>query len=227
VLEKQQTQLVSALKDMYLRLQKASAWHGATLDESSGRPLTHDILSALDLLGSKHNDSGDSEAFEENFEKLQSGTNLEGAGFDYRRRSLGSGRAHDPDDRSTTPSPCHDTRSELDLQPHTAQLSVRPSTLRSPTFNNDPQLYASEWAQAFANMSEPDHAYRNNHAMQTWDVNTFSFWDPSQVHMESYDHFLSYQSQMGSGDAFSTKGLSDVSDLGKADAMEFDFSEFV
>lgn len=35
---------------MYRRLQKASLWEGEPLDESSGRPLTHDILAALNFL---------------------------------------------------------------------------------------------------------------------------------------------------------------------------------
>lgn len=50
MLEKQHNQLVCALQEMYQRLRKASLWEGEPLDESSGRPLTHDILAALNFL---------------------------------------------------------------------------------------------------------------------------------------------------------------------------------
>jgi hypothetical protein len=50
MLEKQHNQLVSALQEMYQRLRKASLWEGEPLNESSGRPLTHDILVALNFL---------------------------------------------------------------------------------------------------------------------------------------------------------------------------------
>ena len=35
---------------MYQRLRETSLWEGEPLDESSGRPLTHDILAALNLM---------------------------------------------------------------------------------------------------------------------------------------------------------------------------------
>ena len=50
MLEKQHNQLVGGLQEMYRRLRKASLWEGEQLDESSGRPLTHDILAALNFL---------------------------------------------------------------------------------------------------------------------------------------------------------------------------------
>jgi hypothetical protein len=50
MLEKQHNQLVCGLQEMYQRLRKASLWEGEPLDESSGRPLTHDILAALNFL---------------------------------------------------------------------------------------------------------------------------------------------------------------------------------
>jgi hypothetical protein len=50
MLEKQHNQLVGGLQEMYQRLRKASLWEGEPLDESSGRPLTHDILAALNFL---------------------------------------------------------------------------------------------------------------------------------------------------------------------------------
>jgi hypothetical protein len=53
ILEKQHNQLVRGLQEMYQRLREASLWKGEPLDESSGRPLTHDILAALNFLEPK------------------------------------------------------------------------------------------------------------------------------------------------------------------------------
>jgi hypothetical protein len=50
MLEKQHNQLVCGLQEMYEQLRRASFWEDEPLDESSGRPLTHDILAALNLL---------------------------------------------------------------------------------------------------------------------------------------------------------------------------------
>jgi hypothetical protein len=57
MLEKQHNQLVSGLQEMYQRLRKASFWDGEPLNESSGRPLTHDILAALNSLEPTEEDS--------------------------------------------------------------------------------------------------------------------------------------------------------------------------
>jgi hypothetical protein len=109
MLEQQQSQLVSGLKEMYHRLQKASAWDGPTLDESSGQPLTHDILSALDLLEPKHDESGETEVFEENCDKLQSRMLSEGSGFSHRRGSLSSDSEHSHHERPRTAASRHAT----------------------------------------------------------------------------------------------------------------------
>lgn len=109
MLEQQQSQLVSGLKEMYHRLQKASAWDGPSLDETSGHPLTHDILSALDLLEPKHDDSGETEVFEENCDKLQSRMLSEGSGFSHRRGSLSSDSEHSHHERPRTASSRHET----------------------------------------------------------------------------------------------------------------------
>lgn len=195
MLEQQQGQLVSGLKEMYHRLQKASAWDGPVLDESTGQPLTHDILSALDLLEPKHDDSNEPEVFEENCEKLQSKMLADGAGFAHRRGSISSDSEHSHHDRPKTSSR-HDTpvqpkpsifkenlsfasaasspltqspipRSKpLNVMPYqTLQPSSRPSPLQMPSAYNDPQLYAPEWAQALADMSG-DPNYRQRFSMQ-------------------------------------------------------------
>lgn len=65
MLEKQHNQLVRGLQELYQRLQRASLWEGEPLDESSGRPLAHDILAALDFLEPKGNGGDESEEFQD------------------------------------------------------------------------------------------------------------------------------------------------------------------
>ena len=86
MLEQQQGQLVSGLQEMYKRLVEANAWKGSPLAETNGNPLTHDILSALDLLEARHDGSGELETFEEDCTKLQSRLLAEGAGYTQQRR---------------------------------------------------------------------------------------------------------------------------------------------
>lgn len=64
MLEKQHNQLVGGLQEMYHRLQKADLWEGEPLDEFSGRPLTHDILAALNFLDPQA-DGSDAEFIEQ------------------------------------------------------------------------------------------------------------------------------------------------------------------
>jgi hypothetical protein len=71
MLEQQQSQLVSGLRDMYKKLQAGESWPGRPLKESHGGfPLTHDILERLNVLHS--NDSAiKHEAFEDDLALLQ------------------------------------------------------------------------------------------------------------------------------------------------------------
>jgi len=62
---------VIGLQELYHRLLKVSAWEGSPLEEMDGAPLTHDILSALNLLEAEHCNSGDLRDFEENSEQSQ------------------------------------------------------------------------------------------------------------------------------------------------------------
>lgn len=63
MLEKQHNQLVCGLQELYRRLQKASLWEGEPLDESTGRPLAHDILAALNILQPKSDGADETEVF--------------------------------------------------------------------------------------------------------------------------------------------------------------------
>ena len=107
MLEQQQGQLVAGLQEMYRRLQTAQGWNGPDLPEATGHPLTHDILAALDLLESKHDDSGEFETFEEDFDTLQSKLVASGASFTQRRGSFSSDSEHSH--HGHTRSASHDT----------------------------------------------------------------------------------------------------------------------
>jgi hypothetical protein len=64
MLEKQPTQLVSGLQELYARIQNGQGWVRAPLEEMScGKPLTHDILERLGVL--KQESHTTNEKFEE------------------------------------------------------------------------------------------------------------------------------------------------------------------
>lgn len=248
MLEQQQSQLVSGLKEMYHRLQKVSAWEGPSLDESSGQPLTHDILSALNLLETKHDDSGEIEVFEEDCEKLQSRMVSEGANFAHRRGSISSDSDHSHHDRPKTAS----SRNDTPVQPKQSLFkesfnfhSVSPSPLtqspiprskpfaqqqyptssparqlplQEPTFINDPHLYAPEWAQILTDMTYTDPSYRAKSGL----TSEFDAFPPFVDHTETYQ-FPPYPTQMSNV----IGGPLEISDLTQIDSMDFDFSTYV
>lgn len=71
MLEQQQSQLVSGLREMYKKLQAGERWPGKSLKESHGGfPLTHDILERLNVLHSSDSPMKH-EVFEDDLEVLQ------------------------------------------------------------------------------------------------------------------------------------------------------------
>lgn len=235
MLEQQQSQLVSGLKEMYHRLQKASAWDGPALDESTGQPLTHDILKALDLLESKHDESGETEAFEESCDKLQSKLLAEGAGFAHRRSSISSESDHSHHDRPKTSS-----RRDTPVQPKPSlfkesfnfpsatssplmqspiprskpfpeqypptNMSSRQAPPPPPTSYNDPHLYQNEWTQALADMaSTPEQRYAIENAEFNHLMNGH-FGPSPQSQLDSFDTFSPYPNQMINGNFYGANG---------------------
>lgn len=63
MLERQQGQLVSCIQRLYQQLRIAGLWEQPLPGSADGQPLTHDILAALDLLRTKHDGSGEIQAF--------------------------------------------------------------------------------------------------------------------------------------------------------------------
>lgn len=193
MLEQQQSQLVNGLQEMYKRLLNADAWEGDTLSEANGHPLTHDILSALGLLESKQDGSGEMEMFEEDCEKLQSRLISEGAGFTQRRGSFSSDSDHSQNGHgrsgshgtpvltksavykdnfnfSAPPSPPASQGSPLPAprqRPSFPQSHASPLQQSSP-LTNDPQFYQPEWA--YADPSNAELLMRSNFAVQSPDL---------------------------------------------------------
>ncbi|KXL41965.1 hypothetical protein M433DRAFT_72405 [Acidomyces richmondensis BFW] len=175
MLEQQQSQLVSALQEMYRRLRRANAWDGPQLSEATGHPLTHDILAALNLLEPKNDGSGDVEVFEEDCQKLQSRLLADGAGYAKRRGSFSSDSDHSQHSHS------HPTRlgtplsakrsvfresfnfasappSPLSQSPAPQPQRILPSNstaVQQPSpLTNDPQFYQAAWSIQDMNGSE-------------------------------------------------------------------------
>ncbi|KAH9819399.1 GAL4-like Zn(II)2Cys6 (or C6 zinc) binuclear cluster DNA-binding domain [Teratosphaeria destructans] len=196
MLEQQQGQLVSGLQEMYRRLIEAKAWEGGALAETNGNPLTHDILSALNLLETKHDGSGELEPFEEDCEKLQSKLLAEGAGYVQRRGSFSSDSDHSQHGQQRAPrrlsppvakpsmfrdgfnfggsagstpltrSPVPQSRPSSTFHQPPAHPSPMPQS--TPLTNPDPQFYRAEWAPP--DMATPEHMMRPKFAMQSPDI---------------------------------------------------------
>lgn len=187
MLEQQQSQLVLGLQEMYKRLQSAQAWIGPPLPETNGHPLTHDILSALNLLETKHDGSGETESFEEDCQKLQSKLIAEGAGFAQRRGSVSSDSDHSQQGHgqpslqgtptlskpplfkesfnfaSSSPSPLSQSPRPQQRRSYPA---AQPSLLHTSPLSNDAQPYHQpQWAAACTDMSSPDHIMRSKFDM--------------------------------------------------------------
>lgn len=258
MLEQQQNHLVSGLQEMYYRLQKASAWEGATLEETNGHPLVHDMLAALNLLERKQNGSGEPEIFEEDLQKLRSRMLADGADYVNRRGSFSSSTNRIPQDQ-TPPGSYHNTPTRLTPplnkdrvcnvssatlsslgqisvsqteQPH-YQLSWPPAKHSPPqvlTYSDDPCLYAPQWPQALAELSNPLYLIRSEFDMQApkLDVNMdFELQgDQSPAHFDGIlDQSTTYPRQ-GSANHFAP-GLEGMSGLSYMDGINMDFSTFM
>jgi len=89
MLEQQQSQLVSGLRELYKRLQAGESWPGKSLKEShAGFPLTHDILERLNVLHPSMDSSMTHEGFEDDLELLQRRCMREHGMASLRRRAM-------------------------------------------------------------------------------------------------------------------------------------------
>ncbi|KAJ8607571.1 hypothetical protein MRB53_040202 [Persea americana] len=247
MLEQQQSQLVSGLQEMYRRLQSVDAWDGKSLSENNGHPLTHDILAALNLLESKSDGSGTPEIFEEDVQKIQSRLLAEGHGYVQRRGSISSDSDHSQHGHShrtstatpvlSRPSIFRDSfafdsnasspmaQSPVSSQLHTMQIprSVKMNTqspIEQTQFNNDPQLYAPEWAQA---LQQNTMQSKLNYTQTTeeLDASLNGQWTPNLDFTNMMNNMHAYQSQQ------QFANLQNINDIATLDGMDVDFSKFV
>ena len=251
MLEQQQSQLVSGLQEMYQRLFNGQRWPGPKLEESSGHPLTHDMLAALNLLETKHDGSGELETFEKDCQKLQSRLLADGAGYMHRRGSIISDSEHSQHGNHKTTPQCtlniakpsvfkenfsfSTSPSPLAQSPLPRQRQSYPPAHQSPLhqscqFANDPQLYQPEWS-----ISEPRETVKSNFAMpvpqlqpnldEVEDLMDNSQWESSPA---SYDLSMtglnSYPQQLSTVYG-TTPGMQDFG-VG-FDTMDIDVSKFI
>lgn len=254
MLEQQQSQLVSGLKEMYHRLQKASAWEGPSLDESTGQPLTHDILSALNLLEPKHDDSGELEVFEENCDKLQSRMVSDGASFVRRRGSLSSDSDHSHHERPKTASSRNDTPTVPRLSMFKESFSI-PSSSPSPLTQSpiprskpvtQPQYVAQSQPSirpsplqepAFTNdpqlyapewaqaLADMSYSDQSVRTKMAMQAGDFDMFTPWDAANAQMEAYQFSTYQMGNGNMYG--GMPDIADLSQLDNMDFDFNTYV
>lgn len=167
MLEQQQGQIVSGLQEMYRRMLSGQAWTGPNLSEANGHPSTHNILAALGLLEAKHDESGEIEQFEEDFEKIQSRLVANGAGYVDQRGSLSSESEQNQHghckstshgtptmakplifDNSFTFSALHSsaTRSRVPSERRSYPPAQQVPLHQDPPLKSDPQLYQPPWS---------------------------------------------------------------------------------
>lgn len=158
MLERQQSQLVSAMQGLYHRLLEASAWGGVPLEEAGGHPLTHDILSALNLLEPEPDGSRCLEGFGENRETQQSKLIFEDTGYSRRPFSSGSGHSHHD----------HSRKASIDDTTVVAKPPLFEENFNPALSNDGSQLCAPGWAP----ISHPEQTQRFRNVIQQPDFGT-------------------------------------------------------
>ena len=158
--------LVTAVQEMYRKLQAVKAWTGPTLPELNGNPLTHDILSALNLLdmdqhGGEEIDNCQGFSLESSsYSDSMHDESLTGSSSGSETRSL----LHTTSEVPSTPTemaafgPCFYPNGSL---PPTLQNPVPPQTLDEALWmqicavSDDPLLYQAEWGSAYTSTEVP------------------------------------------------------------------------
>lgn len=150
MLEQQQGQLVSGLVELYDRLRKADAWTGPPVEEHDGKPYTHHILAALELLETK---DGSTIGFEEDTEKLQQKLIADGASMtQHNRRGSFSSESE-----------------------HSQHSHARSHSHGTPTLSKNPSLFKEDYK--FSTNSEPPSPPARSPALRS---QRRSFQQPAQ-----------------------------------------------
>jgi len=136
MLEQQQSQLVSGLRELYKRLQAGESWPGKALRESHGGfPLTHDILERLNVLHSLDS-TMTHEGFEDDLEVLQQRCMKENGVANVRRRAM----SEESEPGMTSSDSSHGMSSPAQSTSFPETFSQRNTP---PTPSNDTEYYRS------------------------------------------------------------------------------------
>ncbi|KAK5699847.1 Fluconazole resistance protein 1 [Elasticomyces elasticus] len=248
MLEQQQGQLVAALQETYRQLHAAHAWPGPALSEASGHPLTHDILSALDLLESRADGSGEAEEFEEDCQKLQSRLVADGASYVHRRGSFSSESDHSQHNQtrsattkqsrptfrnsfqfdSAASSPAPQSPAPRQQKAHAA--TTQPSPLQRSPLAHGPRFYEADWS-----MPEQSEALmQTKFAMQTPNVQQSLSQLEDMMTDGQFDSSLTgYDANFGAlplssySQQFSNPYVGAMPDFNVLDPMELDFNRYL
>ena len=253
MLEQQQGQLVSGLQEMYRRLLAGQRWSGAALSETSGHPLTHDILAALNLLETKHDGSGDLEAFEEDCRKLQSRLFQAGAPAMRRKGSFSSDSDRSQQGNSistglstpnmikpsmfkenfsfsTPPSPVVQSPMPRKRQSHPP---VHQSSLhQTRQLSNDLELFQREWS-TLPEHGSPELIMRSKFAMEPPHIQSNLDDVADMLNAEEWiEPNVRYGSAVNGLTSYPTQfsfdGLSNFQDFGTSmDTMDIDFNRWI
>ncbi|KAK5072331.1 Fluconazole resistance protein 1 [Exophiala xenobiotica] len=166
MLENQQVQLVQGLRELYRRVNSGEGWVGASLRETNGLPLTHDILERLGALNLKQEGQTHSAQFEEDFLALQCRMIAAGAG--YMQRSMSFDTDAEADQSPVFEPAVHDTSTFTN--PFASHLPPTPP-LGSPRVS-------------FVKANLPLKTHTNTSAPQ---VTQQSLWQTGSVEIESMD----------------------------------------
>jgi hypothetical protein len=250
MLEQQQQQLVFRLRSLYDRLLKVSAWDGPPLQNSTGHPLTHDILQSLNLLSSKQDGGRNLKALEK-CGRFKLELVAEGSSNSHRRGSFSSGSEHSYHDRArpvctrkhgtpshpewpfsegncnilsaiSTPLPQNSiTGVILSPQPRYAHFLVSPELCQTPFSNDEAWPYAPQLAQTQAGTNEPERDYRAQDTIQEPDFDSLLSTTSWDYQLDFFNTpFLPYQ---GLPEFPCNNGeLPDIYDLGSLDNTEID-----
>ncbi|KAM0692104.1 hypothetical protein Q7P36_008305 [Cladosporium allicinum] len=172
MLERQHSQLVSCVQELYQRAQKAGSWDEPLPENSNRYPSVHDILAALNLLEPKDDGSKDFETFNELVGSSQSDASVLNAANDSQdhhdstpaqsespskpceEAAFSSKGTLTPESYSSTSSrPPSSADQSMESSPiHSEQTTARPTISRMP-FSQLLAEYTSPQTRLFATLS--------------------------------------------------------------------------
>jgi hypothetical protein len=180
MLQQRESQLVIGLQEMYRRLLDASAWHGSPLELVGDKPLTHDILSALNVL--KHEGEFDAA-------RAKSMTPSIAGACGYAEENTGSGSSYDEHLRpaSTLPMPMEvDQRQQFQR----SNLCTATSPLAQYRAPAPAKVLFPHYQSTFVDVAhQAAMSSLDNHASSMEDAASMKEWQTSDTGCQSHTVF--------------------------------------